>query len=1124
MDLLVDKRSLALPTAIILILSVLALLPILPAHAALGTVTLSSDKIYDNKMVQITITDPDLTGTSASPPSVKAKWKTFEKTLDVYHAMGGSWVCWIVTGNATPVQPANPPYNINGTSMTDKVARYVHTISGLSSGDEIKIVYFDASENTEVTSTVTYTSTKGSISLDRSTIPVNATLRITVVDPDLNLDPTVANSTAVPKVTIEVKGGVYGTYQTVTSLTLSESGPNTDTFKASFNFTNTPKETINSDVKVVYTDSAPSATVEAHALVTAYTAEISLDKDIYMANDTATITLIEPDLNLDTTTAEKSTAWVTVRSEFPNGTQYSGGPASVKMTETGKNTGTFTGSFKFEITSTKGYVITDDKPTIGVRYDSKIKVKYVDPLIATGETNVARTDSADFKTHTGVITTDKDTYAPGMFVTVTVTDPDMNTNPNVREYLGTPAASSKVKVTGADKTTVGILMVETGENTGVFQGKMKIVQTATTQLDIPKVKATLGSKLTIQYTDPMTEDGKTNYAIKKSITVRGTTGKAELGKSKYSPNVMVLVRVTDPDLNLDPYTKETLTVQKVGSTYKLYVGGTNVANYTSPPLFLYSTDWTTGANVTGLTETGADTGVFEKVESSHIGNVKAGETLYFRYIDAANSAGATQTLEASASLDTTTATLTLDKDVYKPNEKIKITVVDPDLNYNPKDKDKNPGAVDTSYRLKVKTDTDPTGKNVELKETDKDTGTFTGEIKIVLETAGTGEIQVKRGDTITVTYTDKETSGGGGTIKVTKTAKVYSSDGSISLDKATYSPGAKVKITVTDPDMNVDSDAIDTIPASKVRAYTTSDPSGINVALTETDVDSGVFTATITLATATSGTNLKAAHGDGLTVVYTEEADAAGNKDVARRASASVSYQTATMSFDKNIYLMNETATITLTEPDKNLDPNLKESVTVTVTSTSDTAGIRVTLVETDTDTGVFSGTFSFTSGTSVGTMLQAKKGDTIKAVYRDETPEEYPTVTSKLITAEATIGAVYIAKPISAGKPTLKSPETGEALTKGEVGKTVMLSTEMKNTSEEDQEMLYIVQVKDSTGRVVYMSFISGTVPALKTYTFGIGWTPESAGTYIIEVYAWRSWATPTPLSTVSTTTITVE
>ena len=188
MDLLVDKRSLALPTAIILILSVLALLPILPAHADLGTVTLSSDKIYDNKMVQITITDPDLTGATASPPSVKAKWGANEITLGVYHAMGGSWVCWIVTGNTTPVQPANPPYKIDGTNMAGKVTPYVHQITGLSSGDEIKIVYFDASENSEVTSTVTYTSTKGSISLGRSTITVNATLRINVVDPDLNLD------------------------------------------------------------------------------------------------------------------------------------------------------------------------------------------------------------------------------------------------------------------------------------------------------------------------------------------------------------------------------------------------------------------------------------------------------------------------------------------------------------------------------------------------------------------------------------------------------------------------------------------------------------------------------------------------------------------------------------------------------------------------------------------------------------------------------------------------------------------------------------------------------------------------------------------------------------------------
>jgi hypothetical protein len=87
-----------------------------------------------------------------------------------------------------------------------------------------------------------------------------------------------------------------------------------------------------------------------------------------------------------------------------------------------------------------------------------------------------------------------------------------------------------------------------------------------------------------------------------------------------------------------------------------------------------------------------------------------------------------------------------------------------------------------------------------------------------------------------------------------------------------------------------------------------------------------------------------------------------------------------------------------------------------------------------------------------------------------------------------------------------------------------VLLSSDMSNTGSADQAMLYIVQVKDSAGSVVSLSFISGTVPAGATYTFGIPWTATDTGVFTVEVFAWTSWTDPTPLSeTVSTSTVTV-
>ena len=240
--------------------------------------------------------------------------------------------------------------------------------------------------------------------------------------------------------------------------------------------------------------------------------------------------------------------------------------------------------------------------------------------------------------------------------------------------------------------------------------------------------------------------------------------------------------------------------------------------------------------------------------------------------------------------------------------------------------------------------------------------------------------------------------------------------------------------------------------------------------------------------------------------------------------TARVWYTTATLSFDKDTYTMDDTATITLTEPDKNASPDLKESVSITVYSDSDPAGITLSLLETDVDSGVFEGTLSFTSGASTGTMLKAATGDTITAIYTDDTPYEYPEVSAKKITATATIGAAVVVPtlPITAGAPSLVD-ETGAPVETPTAGTMVLVSTTLENTATVDQEMLYIVQIKDETGKVVYMSYISGTVPAGMSYTFGLPWTPEEAGSYTIEIFAWKSWTEPTPLSEVSSSTVTV-
>ncbi|RLG05357.1 MAG: hypothetical protein DRN61_00850 [Thaumarchaeota archaeon] len=1210
-----SKSLLSLSIGLILLLSALAIVPITPAAAGTeGTITVSSDQFYGanvnaggngdpdaaadpgEALLQITINDPDISGSSATMPIVKAVVGGVETTLTLYQTVGGSWVCF-VSDNSSGLIPINPPPQdttvsglepdidgdndgiadaledhdndgiINAWEDTDTdgvVALYdaageaaalgntynyskIINRLALNPGDTITIKYEDTDPPTVVETTVTYDSTSATVSIDRSEYPLNSKVIVTVEDPDLNFDPTTTEVRVAAGTADGGAGSVEwsATSDTTDNETLSsdfkETGPTTGVFKVKFDMSGAAFTEALLDI-ITITYDPPGENKSVTASVKAYTGEISLDASEYKISDTATVTLVEPDLNLDSTskdviTAASGTVKVTSSVDDTVGT-------GIKMTETGENTGVFEGTFKFVF----GATVAGDTPKINVSSGPQdITVKYADACSSTGSA-VTVSATASFVTHTGTIELDRSSYGPNMVAKVTVTDPDLNTNPSAQDRID--RSTNRVTVQSTVDGPRGITILETGVDTGVFEGQFKFSTTAGANADIPTIQVSAGGDtITVTYNDALDETGAAKTITAKA-TYRTSTGSVSFAKSSYATSQKVKIVVTDPDLNLNTNAKAYLDIRyNAGTTnWELYVSTTAGActtaiktNYTSPPVFIYSSSWTTGwpttpaatAVVFSMTETGANTGEFYYVTASDLntlsgGAVNIGDTLYVQYIDAYNSVGSTQTLTGSAIVSANTGTLELDKDVAKVGEKVTITLTDPDLNVDPTVKDNVPAA---NITVKSSQDTDNPGGAGVFVETDKDTGVF--KVQITLDKTDAGDsatvIKVKKGETVTVKYTDPLAAGGVTNLAISKTFTVYSSNGSVEFDKDTYSPVGKVKITVTDPDVNEDSLTVEQITAAsnRIRVYSTTDPTGIYVGVTETDVDTGVFTATITL-TDTGASNqaagiLRVSNGDSIVVTYKEEADASGTENVVRMDSAQVWYTDATLAFDKDTYTMDDTAIITLTEPDKNQNTSIKETVNITVYSTSDPAGITVTLVETDVDTGVFEGSLTFTSGSSTGSILKAADGDTITAVYTDDTPRDKPTITSKKVTATAKIGAAVPTLPIEAGAPALTDPTTGETLETGKVGKSVMVSTELSNTASVDQDMLYIVQIKDATGRVVYMSYISGTVPANRTFTFGIQWTPDSAGDYTVEVFAWKSWTEPTPLSESVSQTVTV-
>jgi len=91
-------------------------------------------------------------------------------------------------------------------------------------------------------------------------------------------------------------------------------------------------------------------------------------------------------------------------------------------------------------------------------------------------------------------------------------------------------------------------------------------------------------------------------------------------------------------------------------------------------------------------------------------------------------------------------------------------------------------------------------------------------------------------------------------------------------------------------------------------------------------------------------------------------------------------------------------------------------------------------------------------------------------------------------------------------------------------VGHDLGVVSEIKNTEQEDQQLTYLVQIKDDLGTTVFLNWLTKTLPANDTARFSMIWIPESAGEYAFEIFAWNNIDDPIPLSPSQSVSLTVE
>ncbi|HIP56749.1 MAG TPA: hypothetical protein EYH02_01570 [Ignisphaera aggregans] len=173
-----------------------------------------------------------------------------------------------------------------------------------------------------------------------------------------------------------------------------------------------------------------------------------------------------------------------------------------------------------------------------------------------------------------------------------------------------------------------------------------------------------------------------------------------------------------------------------------------------------------------------------------------------------------------------------DKTEYGPIATITITVKDADRNLYPDKVD----SVSVRYFNPV----DGRWHTISLDETGPNTGVFRATLSI--PALGTPDKVI--GKTIRFIYVDPCDATGASAVFSTQ-VKVISWTAKIETDKKSYVLGEKVRIKVTDPDANLDPNAIDSIT---VHVYTDTDPAGTYVTLYETDVNTGVFVGEVLIS------------------------------------------------------------------------------------------------------------------------------------------------------------------------------------------------------------------------------------------------------------------------------------
>ncbi len=363
----------------------------------------------------------------------------------------------------------------------------------------------------------------------------------------------------------------------------------------------------------------------------------------------------------------------------------------------------------------------------------------------------------------------------------------------------------------------------------------------------------------------------------------------------------------------------------------------------------------------------------------------------------------------------------------------------------------------------------------------------------------------------------------------------------IFTDKPVYSWTDKMKITIISPSWNTDRHLIDSIGETSEHPIkiATSEHSLEPYRFTETDVNSGIFTAEVILTGFTHD-----ADGDGdfdTTPRTIGNGPTSGFLEVDRDSAITISFEFAdgvvlvesvpvswnigTINFIEDLFYLEKSAIVRVIDVDMNLNPEALDNLPIQIFSDSDVAGIEVNAVETSESSGSFIATVSLSQNSpSGGNRLYSIPGDEIFAKYDDYTlPKPYSKSDNLPIETSATVDSSI--PPIQRIKnlPITFSDGLGNSLQSFSANSQMQIVGTISNDHDFNQKFVYMFQVKNDENIVESLSWIQGELSPLQTLDVSQSWIPKKSGIYEIETFVWNSINDPTAMSPLMSTLITI-